>query len=359
MAITTNKIVIFILALSALIMATNSYAKTKVRITYEQAASMAYKKKDFKKTIQYLKLHAKRNNFRKPLTARYYLLLGLSYWELKNYDLARANFEQAISKRYARIDEKIRRQYKNGGIEVDEADVPKGLLILYYKMGSSLLAKSKKSESKEILERAQTYFAICEEFGYQEDATTSQLSYIEKRFEDIELSKYFWDGYLMLGQNNWQEKLTLKDNSNGTTTTLISNAKGYCAGGGMRYGNGYYGYKIDGCIMHATTNVHRSAGNLGEYSQNNVIVSGLVISPGLYYIPKSAKASFGFAGTLFTREGQYSIPSGYSMKEASTTNLGFTIESGLKISEDFLLQANITHSTNINIYTLNLAYFIF
>jgi tetratricopeptide (TPR) repeat protein len=338
---------------SMIFAATNVYAKKK---PYLNKAMGAFKRKQYSKAIKFLN-YSIRKEFRNRAPGKIYLMLGLSYWGKRNYAKARSNFQKAINKQYYRMDRKLRRQYRAGGIEEDEA--PKALLNLYYKIGSSLYVQGKKSNSRTLLKEAQFYFTACEDLEFKEDQSARNLAAIEKHFEKIKKLKYNWESYISVGNVSWQEKLNLKKND-GTNNPILSTVRGACLGGGLRYANGFYGYKADGCFFVASANVIKTAdAPIGVYNQNGVIVTGFLANGGIFVRPDSGGSSFGVSGVLFSRDGQYTIPTTYSMAGKSAMSLGMSLDSTFQLPWDWEIDMQLANLSNVNVFSLRFNYRLF
>jgi tetratricopeptide (TPR) repeat protein len=331
-------------------------ALAKKKTPYFKKALIFYKQKQYSKAAKYVQ-YSIQKDFRGRAPGKVYAILGMSYWSTKNYSQARQAFLMAISKQYFKVDNKLRQQFQGEGFDLD--DVPKGLLNLYFKIGSTHYITGMKKNNISELERSRFYFAATEEFEYNEERSSKILSAIDKKIEYINKLEFNWNGYLTVGNISWQETLNLRQN-NGTSNPILSTVSGLCAGGGLRYENGFYGYKVDGCLAIATANLKKKpSAPIGEYNQRGVIVTAQVINGGIFFKSSGGGASYGLSGMVFNRSGEYTIPSGYTMPGARQINLGVSLDSHFELPWDLELDLQVANLGNVNLFSMRFNYLIF
>lgn len=214
---------IFLFTISFLIIAPVSYAKIdvfKVAVRY-------HKKGNYEKSNRVLLKYYK--PFKNRSDKRIYLLLGSNYEVLKEYKKAQ-NAYVALLKVYFEMD--YRNHFikiKKSSLEDFDDEVSDELAAVYYKLGNLLLkyVKFKQDEEQDFkkdLRLAKIFFHL----AATADGDISSLaeSGQEKvvKFEEAiqnEISKFRFG--LTVGKLFWNDKFTLKDELNGTESTLISN----------------------------------------------------------------------------------------------------------------------------------------
>lgn len=312
------KIIIFV----SILFSQLTFAKKSSKTIYFKRAQKYYVQKKYSKSISMLR---KYYQVKKPskLPTAVIQLLALNYIKIKKYKTSSKYFHYVIRRRYRKIHKKVVRSLKSDTL--DDIEVPDKLLRIYYHLGQSYYEIYTRTKRTPYFRAAEKYFNICETKEHLDDNAATYLETLSKLKEEVAKEEFSSEWFANIGTLNWQEKLELVNTTSGKSTTLLSNARALCLGGGYRYANAFHGIEISGCGFSGSAQV-ASSDLTQAYSQDGVAVTGLLLDSGYIIKPGADKTSFTISLPLFYRDGDYTQPENYTILGKGQLSAGVMVK---------------------------------
>lgn len=319
--------------------------------SYFKSAQINFKKKQFSKSLRALR---KGYNFKKtksiPPSALF--LIALNYQKLNKHSEAIYFFNRLIKNVYLKRHIKVIRALKKD--EVSEVRIPKTLNSAYFYLAQSHYAKFSKFEKLREARKAKKYFTICDESDFN-DKCSDFLENINEKIQYSKKKKNNFEFFVYAGRLIFQDRITIEHTDSGTTGDIISNNTALCYGAGLRLGNAFNGYEINGCAFSGTTTVVGIASDgttSNDYKQSGIPIGGLLVEGGYYIRPDNEETRLGVSLPIIYRSGVFSEPSGYTITDSKAFNFGIMFTAGLDVTY-FELQTKLGHMGDANLLMLN------
>lgn len=282
-------------------------------------------------------------------------LLGLIYQKKKKFSLSAKLFHLVIKKSYQKEHNQVVRELNYDNL--DELKVSDKLLRLYYHLGQNYYYIYSQSDNFSYFNASRTYFRICDKKGHLASSTKRYLDSLNAKLEYVKSLEKTISFYANAGGILFQESVKLVNKSDtNDEIDLISNANGVCIGGGMMYGNIKHGWDLYGCAYTAAAQITNKVGSSVQYKQNEVPVSGFLLSPGYYYRPYDKLSSIGFSIPLFFRQGDFSDTENYTIKAKGQLSAGFSLDAKWGFTESWSLDMRLSNLGATNVFINSVSY---
>ncbi len=318
-------------------------------------AQYQYKKKRYKSALVYLR---KSFNLKKtrsiPSDGLY--LLGVTYKKLGSHKRSVYYLNYLIKKKFRRTHKRAMIALKKDDLD-DEFRMNALLKATYFHLSQSYLVLYKNSGKNIFAANAKRYLNVCDNIDYN-DKCSDYLEQLTSLQEFFRKSRKSYEAFFYLGQFYLQDRVTIKEDSSGTTSELIANNLAYCYGGGLRYGNAFNGYFTSGCVYYGTATVAGVASGAEQdnnYSQDGVPIAGIYVDGGYYKLLDDESTRLSLSFPVIYRAGTYTNPEDFSITNSKDFNYGISAGAGMKFYM-FELESKLSHLGDSNLLMLNLIY---
>ena len=274
------------------------------------------------------------------LNPKVLLLLGLIEQKRGNFERSNLYLNRNLSVQFSELDQELMKRMEAD--ELEDFDAPKELLQLYYAIAQNSFVAYKKTELLEYYTKSKRFFSICSQLEYSEDEADEYLDKLDALKKYIDEHTKRFDFFLSSGVLLFQESLKLKNTNTNTEEKLISSARGYCVGGGMKYSDAHYGFYLNTCAYLGTSTASTSS---NSYFQDQVPQNGVLANLGGLMRPNQYVSHIGLSIPVFYRVSNYDEPSGYEVDSESRLMYGLSLDTEVMISNTFGL---LTQFANLN-----------
>lgn len=319
-------------------------ARSKKKIVMKRAKVYHAKKQYRKSNATIRKAYSFKRPRRMPTATLF--LVALNYHKMNNHKSALYYFNQLIKKAFLKKHIRVIKALKRD--EVDEVNIPKVLKATYYYMGLSYYKLYSKTYRLANAKKAKRYFKICDDVDFNDNCSDYIESLAEKQevaVKSIKQIEFFVLGSTML----FQDKVNLVS-STGENNTVIAQNSALCYGAGIRYGNAYKGWEVQGCAYSGTATVQDDSSTV-NYNQAGVPVAGLIMEGGYYIKPVSDDTRLSVSVPIMYRSGLYSEPEGFTIENAQETKFGLSLNAGWQVWF-FEAQMKLAHMGDTNLLSL-------
>lgn len=319
-------------------------ARSKKKITLKRAKVYHAKKQYRKSNAAIRKAYSFKRPRRMPTSTLF--LVALNYHKMGNHKSSLYYFNQLIKKAFLKKHIRVIKALKRDTL--DELSIPKVLKATYYYMGLSYYQLYGKTYRLANAKKARRYFKICDEVDFNDNCSDYIENLAEKQevaVKSIKQLEFFILGSTLL----FQDQLNLVSDS-GDDNIVIATNSALCYGAGIRYGNAYKGFEIQGCAYSGTATVQDDSSTI-NYKQAGVPVAGLIMEAGYYIKPVSDDTRLSLSVPIMYRSGLYSEPDGYTVEGAKDTKFGLMLNAGWQVWF-FEAQMKLANMGNTNLLSL-------
>lgn len=213
--------------------------------------------------------------------------------------------------------------------EIDGDEIPKLLKATYFYLAQSYYAVYNSTQDKLYAERAKKYFKICDDSDFN-DRCADFIENINTKLDLFQKSKKSYEFFLYAGRIMFNDRVRIKNDSTGTSATILSATDGLCYGAGLRLQNYFKGWQFSGCAYTGYAGVNGEIDST-TYKQIGVPIAGLYAEGGYFWRTDSESTRLGISIPVFYRSGFYSQPTGYSIDNAQNTSVGLALSTGFQL----------------------------
>lgn len=312
-------------------------------------AAYLHKKGKYLRSNQVLKRSYSLKNV-KATPATVYYIYAQNLFKTGKYGQSINFFNLMIKKRYLKSHIKTIRAFKKEELDGDE--VPRILKQTYFYMGLSYKALYEKSDKTVYLSKARRYLRICDEVDYS-DRCSDDLDFLAEQEQLKKLSKNYYEFFVYAGRMLHQDKIYIKNDSTDEEIEVLSNNSSICYGAGLRLTNAFRGFEASGCVYSGNATVYGQGSK--NYKQSGVPIAGFMSELGYFWKPDDNKTRLGLSATMLYKSGNYSEPTGWTIRESKSNYIGYTLTAGHELSF-FELQGKLSRFGDQSSYMLVAAF---
>jgi hypothetical protein len=222
--------------------------------------------------------------------------------------------------------------------DLTDLNLNQELKDLYFQLAKLNFDQFFQDKKQDRYDKAVYYINICEELEYKNKEIQDLLKKLKEFKEDNKKSIFNLKWLFGLSYLSWIDQAVLT--SNYVDYKLNATVIAYSLNYSVLRENYWWGKKLSLSIFYGTANIGESLDSI-SYFQPGVNVKGVILTPYLYYRPKSGSVRLGFGAPIMYRKSNYEAP--ISGGEISTNDdyfAGFEILSNWQFNK-FNCQVNL------------------